>query len=146
MRVLEARARGEIIYPRAYLYRTARNLAFKSLARQANWRENSLEEAPGEYLQCSGPSLEDSVTSQQRFESLCKTAALLPRQCRKVLILRKVYGKSQQEVAQRMGIAVSTVEKHLAKALHRCAQQLEIRKSEGVALSLVTDDTRDRRS
>jgi RNA polymerase sigma factor (sigma-70 family) len=42
----------------------------------------------------------------------------LPPKCRKVLLLRMLEGLSQKEIATRLGIAVSTVEKHLAKALH----------------------------
>ena len=42
----------------------------------------------------------------------------LPPKCRKVMLLRMLEGLSQKEIAARLGIAVSTVEKHLAKALH----------------------------
>ena len=67
-------------------------------------------------------NLEDDVMAQRRFELFCRAAAELPEQCRRVLILRKVYGYSQQEVAEQLGIAISTVEKHLAKGLVRCSQ------------------------
>ncbi|MGA1462745.1 MAG: RNA polymerase sigma factor [Steroidobacteraceae bacterium] len=124
-RVLEAGSRGNILHPEAYLYRTARNLAFNLLARKAHHCEQSLEELVDlDFL--SGDLLpEDEVAAQNRFERFCEAAAQLPEQCRRVLILRKVYGLSQQEVAARLGIAVSTVEKHLAKALMRCSEQLQ---------------------
>lgn len=35
-------------------------------------------------------------------------------------LLRKVYGFSHKEIAERLGIAVSTVEKHLIKAVEQC--------------------------
>jgi len=62
------------------------------------------------------------VAAQRRFELFCRAAAELPEQCRRVLILRKVYGFSQHEVAEQLGITISTVEKHLAKGLVRCSQ------------------------
>ena len=49
-----------------------------------------------------------------------RAIATLSPQCRKVFILRKVHGLSHQEIADRMGLSVSTTSKHLAKALERC--------------------------
>jgi RNA polymerase sigma factor (sigma-70 family) len=122
LKVLEAGSKGEIHYPQAYLYRTARNLALNSLNRKSNRVVDSLEDLFDPDVLVQGISLEDDVALQKRFELLCRAAAELPEQCRRVLILRKVYGFSQQEVAQQLGISVSTTEKHLAKALVRCSQ------------------------
>lgn len=125
VRVLEAAAKGEIRYPQAYLYRTARNLAFNLRARKFNQMEDSLEDsAAPDVMDDSEVGPEARVMAQRHFELFCRVAASLPPQCRQVLVLRKVYGFSQQEVALRLDISVSTVEKHLAKALARCAQQL----------------------
>jgi len=41
--------------------------------------------------------------------------ARLPGRIREVFTLRRVYGLSQREVAEKMGIAESTVEKHMAR-------------------------------
>lgn len=123
VRVLEAAARGEIRYPRPYLYRTARNLAFNLKARKFNQMESSLEDlVSSDVLNDSGANPEVRVTAQRHFESFCRAVASLPPQCRQVLVLRKVYGFSQKEVAAQLDISVSTVEKHLGKALARCAQ------------------------
>lgn len=125
-RVLDAAARGEIHYPRSYLYRTARNLAFNARARKFNQLESSLED-PGfqDVLIDNRAGPEECAIAQRHFELFCQAVAALPTQCRQVLVLRKVHGLSQREVAENLGISVSTVEKHLAKALIRCAQYLE---------------------
>lgn len=65
------------------------------------------------------------MIAQRDFEGFCRAAAALPPQCRQVLVLRKVYGLSQREVAVHLDISVSTVEKHLAKALVRCGGYLD---------------------
>lgn len=123
-RVLEAGSKGEIHFPQAYLYRTARNLALNALARKSNLLVDYLEEFADSEIWMQSPPLEEDVHAQRRFELFCQAAAALPQQCRRVLILRKVYGHSQQEVAQQLGISISTVEKHLAKGLQRCAAHM----------------------
>jgi len=125
VRVLEAGSKGEIHYHKAYLYRTARNLALNSLARKSNLLEDYIEDFPDPDVFTDNTNPEDEVAGQQRFELFCRAAAELPEQCRRVLILRKVYGLSQQEVADRLGISVSTVEKHLAKGLLRCSARMQ---------------------
>lgn len=125
LKVLEAGSKGEIRYEKAYLYRTARNLALNSLSKKSNQAMDSIEDFLDSDVLAQAASLEDDIIAQQHFELFCRAAAALPEQCRRVLILRKVYGLSQLEVAQRLGISVSTVEKHLAKGLLRCSQYLE---------------------
>lgn len=121
VRVLEASARGTIEYPKAYLYRAARNLALNHLASKAHQLVDAMEDLPEQDVLLDNISPEQEAIAQRRFELFCRAAAELPDQCRRVLVLRKVYGFSQREVAERLGISVSTVEKHLAKAVLRCA-------------------------
>lgn len=124
LKVLEAGANGEIHYPEAYLYRTARNLAINWLARKGDKITDSVEDfLDPEVLFQTGP-LDDDIAAQQRFELLCRAISSLPEQCRRVVILRKVYGYSQREAAEQLGISISTLEKHLAKGLLRCREHM----------------------
>jgi len=125
IRVLEAGSKGKIEYPKAYLYRTARNLAFNSLAKKSNQLKDFIEDLPDPTVIGDGISLEDQVIAQKRFELFCRAAAELPEQCRRVLILCRVYGLTLREASDRLGISVSTAEKHLAKGLLRCAAYME---------------------
>lgn len=125
IRVLEAGSKGKIEYPKAYLYRTARNLAFNALAKKSNQLEDFIEDLPDPSVIGEELTLEDQVMAQKRFELFCRAAAELPEQCRRVLILCRVYGLSMREVSERLDISVSTAEKHLAKGLLRCAAYME---------------------
>jgi RNA polymerase sigma factor (sigma-70 family) len=55
--------------------------------------------------------------ARQELQQLEEAIAQLPEGCRAVLLLRKIELLSHYEIAQRLGIAVSTVEKQHARAL-----------------------------
>ena len=61
------------------------------------------------------PSPERQVIDREELHRLAQMIASLPRRVRDVFTLRRVYGLSQREVAERLGIAESTVEKHMAR-------------------------------
>ena len=61
------------------------------------------------------PSPERQVIDRDELHRLAGMIARLPGRVREVFTLRRVYGLSQREVAQKMGIAESTVEKHMSR-------------------------------
>jgi RNA polymerase sigma-70 factor (ECF subfamily) len=61
----------------------------------------------------------------QRLEQLKTVLAELSPRRREALILHRFEGLSQAQIAQRMGISVSMVEKHIAFALLHCKQHLQ---------------------
>jgi RNA polymerase sigma factor (sigma-70 family) len=63
--------------------------------------------------------LEQSINDEQEVELLLVGLKQLPERCRQVFTLRKVFGLSQKEIADKLGIAENTVEAHLTKALRR---------------------------
>lgn len=56
-----------------------------------------------------------------------EAVAELTPQCRGVYLLRKVHGYSHKEISERLFIAVSTVEKHLMKAVEQCHRYVQER-------------------
>lgn len=61
------------------------------------------------------PSPERQVIDREELHRLAQMIARLPGRVRDVFTLRRVYGLSQREVAARLGLAESTVEKHMAR-------------------------------
>jgi RNA polymerase sigma-70 factor (ECF subfamily) len=55
--------------------------------------------------------------ARQELRQLEAAIAHLPEGCRTVLLLRKIDLLSHQEIADRLGLAISTVEKQHARAL-----------------------------
>jgi RNA polymerase sigma factor (sigma-70 family) len=119
VRAYAAEARGPILMPRAYLFRVAKHVALNEVARRKNSATDSVEDFDDPDVVGSGnqPGVEQEVDGKRRLALFANAVAALPSQCRKVLVLKKIEGLSQREIATRLGIAESTVEKHLAKAL-----------------------------
>ena len=70
------------------------------------------------------PSAYEQLGVRQELELLGRAIASLPERCREVLILRKLYGLPQKEIAARLGITENTVEKHAANGVRFCADYL----------------------
>lgn len=113
-----------IRHPKSYLFRTARNLALDSVKRAEHrlgqpWSEEGVGNAGAEV-----DEVLEQAASAEEFGRFCAAVRLLPAQARRVFVLKKVYGYSQREIADELGLAQSTVEKHVALAVRRCAEHL----------------------
>ncbi len=109
--------------PEALLYVTARRLAINRLKRRSI-SPVSREQLHDETAASSAPGVEQQVMARQELEMLERAIAGLPDGCRSVLLLRKVELLSHREIADRLGIAISTVEKQHARALRLLREAL----------------------
>ncbi|MFL0798169.1 MAG: RNA polymerase sigma factor [Cellvibrionaceae bacterium] len=118
----------EIRHPRAFLMRTARNLALDHLKRAETRLVDSMEgdehtntgQHTGGFEVLADETFE-KVASSEEFSRFCDAVRQLPLQCRRVFVLKKVYGHSQKEIAKELSISESTVEKHIATGIKRCS-------------------------
>jgi len=126
MRSYEAAGKATIRNPRAFLLRTATNLALNHVSRASNnLNAQTEDQSLPEVYQLTAESPESQLDANRRFITFCRAVGGLPEQCRHAFFLKKVYGLSQQEIADRLGIAQSTVEKHLAKGLMMCREYVD---------------------
>lgn len=68
--------------------------------------------------------VDEIVNAHQELELLSDVMADLPKRVRQAFTLRRVYGLSQKEIAERMGISEGFVEQLLVRAVRRCADAL----------------------
>ena len=111
---------GKVIeQPKYYLFQVARNVALNKIKQKMRQPTDFIEDYQPSLLQADD-SLEEEMMAQQKLEILCAAIATLPVKCRKVYLMRKVYGMSYKEIAEAMEITVSTVEAHIEKGYSRC--------------------------
>ncbi len=93
LRVLERSSQAQIEHPKAFLYRTALNLAVDEHRRSRVRRAEPLEVLDDEEGLAS-PSPQTVVDQGQRLDNLQRALAELPAICRSSFLLRKLDGLS----------------------------------------------------
>ena len=123
VRVLERTSSTPIEQPRAFLYRTALNLVIDGHRRNALRQVESLDVLDTDDG-FSSPSPQLCLDQGQRLDMLQRALAELPSACRDSFMLRKLEGLSHPEIAERLGISRSVVEKHIVNAMKHCRLRL----------------------
>lgn len=123
VRICQIENKESISSPKSFMYKTARNLAL-DYQKQANVKlVDGLEDMDQvEQLLSNHQSDEmyENALTQREFAHFCEAVRQLPIQCRKVFVLKKVYGYSQREIAAQLNLSESTVEKHISTGMKRC--------------------------
>jgi RNA polymerase sigma factor (sigma-70 family) len=114
----------------AFLFTTARNVALDRIRRSRVVSLDALAEMGGADVLDQTPSADEALNARQELALLLETIASLPDRCRETLTLRKLYGLSQREIAQRLSITESTVEKHVAYGVRLCAERMFAKRGE----------------
>ena len=114
---------------RAFLFSTARNLAANEYRHQRTV-ERDVQANLEEYRandECE--SLESGLIRDERNRLVQEAIDRLPPQCRAAFTLRIFHECSYKEVAERLGISVKTVEKHISRAIRETNSYLKVRYS-----------------
>ena len=111
--------------PRALLHRIAGNLAIDHLrkAKNAVHAADAMDAAMA--VPCQAPSPERELLGKQRLRIFLQVIEGLPPRSREAFVLCRVYGYSYQEIAARLNISESGVEKLLLRALDRSCEALK---------------------
>ena len=105
--------------PKTYVFAAARTAAIDFTARQnAEWLYRVDFEKVDTLVHGEDPTR--ALYHRQRVIRLAVLLNELPSACQTAFFLNKVEGRSHREIASRLGISVSMVEKHIMRALVHC--------------------------
>lgn len=123
VRICQIEKKESITSPKSFMYKTAKNLAL-DYQKQANVRLvdgiDNIESLDHLLSEHQKDEMYENTLSDNEFSHFCEAVRQLPIQCRKVFVLKKVYGYSQREIAAQLSISESTVEKHISTGMKRC--------------------------
>lgn len=122
IRALHSDAQQEISSPKGYLFVVSRNLVLKKLMQQSKEIHSELDEALVE--DDFDNTVEKALYQKLKFERFSKVLSSLPEKHRRAILLRKLYCLSHKEIAKKMDVSISSVEKYIASGIKQCKQSL----------------------
>jgi len=130
LRAYNAERSTHVQQPKSFLFRIAKNIAISELRSKSRKITDYIEDQDESSVLVGEWSPEDEMIAQQKLGIHCEAVASLTEKCRRVYLMRKVYGLSHKEISERLGIAASTVEKHLMNGVQACDEFIRIRMDE----------------
>jgi RNA polymerase sigma-70 factor (ECF subfamily) len=124
IRIFEAAAQERPLQAKAFLFQIVRNLIIDRVRQKSVVSIEFLADFEGLNVSSGEPTPEHYVAARQQLRTLQAALDELPLRCRQVIVLRKIEGLSQREVARRMGISEETVEHHVVKGIRILAKSV----------------------
>ena len=104
---------------RAYLYKTAKNIAINHQV--AEQRRKVLCQVSHESIETNNAITPERVIGDtQKLHMLNNALSELSPLSQRIFILIRIHGMKQKEVADKLDIHITTVEKNLSKAVRHC--------------------------
>ena len=124
LRILRYHKEEPIKAPKAFLFATARNIAL-NMQRASNVRgEHSAQIQDVEILD-DGWNVQETVARNQELEALTEAIQALPKKCRQIFTLCKVYGMTPKEISEELSLSPSTIYRQLSIGLDKCADFMQ---------------------
>jgi len=120
-RILRAKEKDAVRTTKPLLFAIARNAVRDFLARGKRTAAISITENDALPVLEDGPGVVETVCRRQELALLEAAIDALPERCREVILLRKIKGLPQREIAGLLGISENTVESLAVKGARRLA-------------------------
>ncbi|MEM9681975.1 MAG: RNA polymerase sigma factor [Pseudomonadota bacterium] len=109
-------AAAVITHERSYLYRIAHNVAVDHLRRVGRERTDIVAPVELDHLADETPSPERAAGSRDELAVVRAAIRELPDRTQQIFVLARILGLTYREVAARLRVSESSVQKHLARA------------------------------
>lgn len=113
--------------PKAALFVIARNAAIDVARHQAVIKMQSVTETEHLSVLDERADVGAIVNARQELEFFAAALRNLPDRCRQVITLTKIYGLTEREVAERLGVSENTVRTQVVRGMERCTNYLRER-------------------
>lgn len=123
-RVLASEGWRFIDDPRAYVLTMIRNLGIQKIRRARIVVMETLAGAEGALGDDGTPDAFDEVSGRQRLRLALDALRALPPRFREVVELRRLHDLPSRNIARRLGLSLSTVEKRLARGMVLMAEAM----------------------
>jgi RNA polymerase sigma factor (sigma-70 family) len=120
LRIWRARAGEPIRSAKAFLFQVARRVALNLVRKHRNAPFIDYGDFAVSRVLDDGPNASDALILQERIDLLADALMALPPRCREVVVLHKVKGLPQKEVAAQLGLSERTVESHVRTGVAKC--------------------------
>lgn len=127
VRLLSLEDSGAVSFLRAFLFKTAANLAvdrIRSRNRQRQAQDAGLCDESRE-----APTPDREAASEQEMEIVRRLIGELPPKCRRAFLLHRVQGAEFAEIAQEMGLSERMVRHYVLRAVLYCRAGLDAAQS-----------------
>ena len=122
VKTYSANEKKKIRSPQDYLFVVSRNLVMRGVTHRSRELNIVIDDA---LFDISESSAETELNEKLKLQALNDALASLPDNQRQAILLRKVYGFSSRDIARKMGVSKSSVDKYIAAGIKKCEEILD---------------------
>lgn len=127
LRIWKARASQPIKSAKAFLFTIARHLALDAVRGKASTRFVFVGDVADLSVIDEKPGTIDQIDERELISLVSDAVVALPERTRTIVILHKLQGIPQAEVARRLGLTEKAVERQVARGVELCERFLRRR-------------------
>jgi RNA polymerase sigma factor (sigma-70 family) len=127
VRLLSLDQPGAVSYLRAFLFKTAANIAIDRRRRNQNYDKVAGRELFTELTENRTP--ERQLSGEQTLRHLGALIESMPPKCRESFVMNQIQGLDAATIARRLGITDSMVRKYVVRALLHCRAHMDLERN-----------------
>ncbi len=128
VRLLSLDQPGAVSYLRAFLFKTAANIAIDRRRRHQNFDKVSERQLFTELAETRTP--ERQLSGEQTLHRLGVLIESMPPKCRQAFVLNQIHGLDAATIASQLGITDSMVRKYVVRALLHCRAHMDFERND----------------
>jgi len=128
VRLLSLDQPGAVSYLRAFLFKTAANIAIDRRRRHQNFDKVASRQLFTELTESRTP--ERQLSGEQTLRHLGVLIEAMPAKCRESFVMNQIQGLDAATIAAQLGITDSMVRKYVVRALLHCRQFIDLERND----------------